>query len=67
MFSANEQEHEQHCLKIFHRLKEAGLYLDIEKCEFSVQRVTYLGMILSTDGLEMDPAKVQAVMDWQEP
>ena len=41
--------------------------MDIEKCEFHVQEVKYLGLIISTEGIKMDQAKVSAVQDWPQP
>ena len=49
------------------RLSDANLYVDIDKCRFAVQKVRYLGLIITTDGIEMDPAKVKAIEDWQLP
>ena len=46
-------------------LKEAGLYLKAEKCEFHKEEVKYLGLIIGVNGVRMDPEKVQAVQDWE--
>ena len=46
------------------RLKKAGLYIDVDKSEFYTQSVKYLGIIITTNGLRMDPEKVQAVQEW---
>ena len=43
------------------------MYLKPEKCEFHVQEVKYLGLIITTDGVRIDPAKVAAVWDWEIP
>lgn len=67
VYSEDESLHEDHCRKVLTRLRKAGLFLDIGKCQFSVKKVTYLGMILSTEGLEMDPAKIRAIQDWADP
>jgi hypothetical protein len=61
-------EHEKKVLKVLQRLQEAGLQLDIEKCEFSVRSTKYLGFIISAeDGIKMDPDKVKAILDWERP
>ncbi len=49
------------------RLLENGLYVKAEKCTFHAQSVPFLGYILSSEGVRMDPAKVQAVIDWPTP
>ena len=48
-------------------MKEAGLYLKPETCEFHVQEVKYLGLIITTEGVRMDPTKVAAVREWEAP
>lgn len=45
----------------------AGLQASIKKCEFHVTRTRYLGFILTTDGIEVDPEKMQVVHDWKGP
>ena len=49
------------------RLKQAGLQIDIKKCEFDVKETTFLGVIVSGEGLRMDPQKVKAIVDWSTP
>ncbi len=46
---------------------ENGLYVKVEKCAFHAQAVPFLGCILSSEGVCMDPAKIQAVIDWPIP
>jgi hypothetical protein len=55
-------------LKVLQRLEEAGLYLDIDKCEFSVRSTKYLGFIISAEeGIKMDLDKVKAILEWERP
>src|SRR5690606_23295740 len=67
IYSKDPKEHKKHVRDIMKRLLEAGLYARPEKCKFSVERATFLGFIVSKDGIEMDPAKVQAVREWESP
>ena len=53
IYSENEEEHSEQVLKVLTRLKEKGLQVDIDKCEFSVTEVKYLGLIVTTDGIKM--------------
>lgn len=47
---------------------DAGLTIDVKKCAFEAPEVTYLGYIVKAGkGLRMDPAKIQAILDWQAP
>ena len=41
--------------------------LDIDKCQFSVKETKYLGLIITTKGIKMDPEKVKAITTWEEP
>ena len=46
---------------------EAGLKLKPSKCEFFRTRISYLGHIVSKDGIETDPKKVKAIKNWPVP
>jgi len=48
-------------------LRGASLQLDIDKCEFYKTEVLYLGLVISIDGVQMDPKKVKVIINWQEP
>ena len=67
IYSDNELEHESHVKKVLERLRNAGLQVDIKKCEFGVKRTKYLGFIVSTDGIEVDPEKVEVIYNWMPP
>lgn len=67
IYSESLDEHKTHVNWVLDRLRDAGLYVDIRKCDFAVQETKYLGLIISTEGVKMDPAKVQAVLEWPVP
>jgi hypothetical protein len=48
-------------------LTEAGLHLDINKCEFYVSEVKYLGLIISDKDIYIDPEKIRVIIKWQSP
>ncbi len=61
-------EHREHVRKVLRRLQDAGLQLDIDKCEFEVKSTKYLGFIIEAGvGVRMDPQKVQAILNWEAP
>ena len=63
IYSDNEAEHELHVMMVLQRLRDAGLQVDIKKTEFHVTRTKYLGFIVSTDGIEVDPEKISAIVN----
>ena len=65
IYSNNKREHREQVQNVLAKLKEAGLYTKPEKCEFSVEKTTFLGFVISVDGIEMDPAKVEAIHNWE--
>ena len=67
IYSKSLKKHEEHVRKVLSRLREAGLYVDIDKCDFHVQETAFLGVIVSTQGIKMDPRKVQVILDWTRP
>ncbi len=67
IFSSSLQEHVQHVRRVLQRLLENGLFVKAEKCEFHAQSVTFLGYVVSSEGMRMDPDKVKAVVDWPTP
>lgn len=67
IYSNNMKEHREHVRKVLAKLREAGIQADVDKCEFHVTTTKYLGMIISTDGIKMDPAKVEAIRQWNAP
>jgi hypothetical protein len=61
------EEYQEHVNLVLEAFEKAGLYLKPEKCEFHRQEVKYLGLIISTEGIKMDPEKITAVQDWEAP
>uniref|UniRef100_A0A8K9UIS2 Gypsy retrotransposon integrase-like protein 1 n=1 Tax=Oncorhynchus mykiss TaxID=8022 RepID=A0A8K9UIS2_ONCMY len=67
IFSPSLQIHVQHVRRVLQRLLENCLFVKAEKCTFHASSVTFLGSVISAEGIKMDPAKVQAVIDWPVP
>ena len=60
-------EHKRHVCIVLEKLRQAGLYAKLEKCQFSVQEVAFLGYLISPHGVRMDLKKVEAVTSWPTP
>jgi hypothetical protein len=67
IYSASLEEHAEHLRKVFQRLRENKLYAKLEKCEFRVTKVDFLGHRITQEGLKMDDHKVKAILDWEPP
>lgn len=67
IYSKNEKDHIEHVREVMKRLEKAGLQIDLHKCEFHTKKTKYLGLIITPGGIEMDPEKVRAVVDWLPP
>ena len=67
IYSRSAKEHEQHLRVIFNKLRAHELYAKFSKCEFWLQEVTFLGHIITTEGVKVAPEKVKAVLDWKQP
>jgi len=57
----NKLKHQVHIKKVLERLRNAGLQVNIKKYKFGVKRIKYLGFIVSTDRIKVDPKKVNAI------
>ena len=67
IYSKNEEEHEKHVREVLSILREHQLYAKMSKCTFFAKKVEYLGFIVSKEGIALDPAKVQDIIDWPQP
>ena len=67
IYSKTREEHEEHVRKVLQRLREAGLYAKLSKCEFFVTETKFLGLIVGRDGFKMDPEKVRTILEWKTP
>lgn len=67
IYSHDLQEHRRHVLQVLQRLREHHLYLKLEKREFHQSFVSFLGYVISGDGVRMEQNKVSAVSQWKEP
>ena len=65
--SKSEAEHEEHLRKVLIVLRTQRLYAKCSKCEFWLSEVAFLGQVVSSRGITVDPAKIEAVMKWPRP
>ena len=67
IYSKTQEDHARHIHIVLQKLREHRLYAKFSKCEFWLEEVSFLGHVLSKDGIAVDPSKVQDVLDWKQP
>ena len=67
VYSRDEQEHEQHLKIVLQTLREKKLYAKLSKCDFWLKEVSFLGHIVSVEGIRVDPTKIEVVINWKPP
>jgi hypothetical protein len=67
IYSRSESDHEQHLKLVLQKLRDNQLYAKFSKCEFWIDKVPFLGHIISNGGIAVDPAKVKEIMEWRVP
>nr|GFA95741.1 putative reverse transcriptase domain-containing protein [Tanacetum cinerariifolium] len=67
IYSKNKEEHEEHLRLILVFLKREELYANFSKCEFLIQKVQFLGHVIDSKGIHVDPSKIESIKDWASP
>ena len=67
VYSDNPDDHIKHIHQVLEHLRANNLFIKVNKCDFSVDTMNFLGFIVSPDGLKMDDAKIQVIHDWPAP
>ncbi|GJY86525.1 putative reverse transcriptase domain-containing protein [Tanacetum coccineum] len=66
-YSKSRKEHEGHLKSILRLLKEEELYAKFSKCDFWLSKVQFLGHMIDSKGIHVDPAKIESIKDWASP
>ena len=67
IYSRSKEEHGQHIRMVLELLQKEKLYAKFSKCEFWLREVDFLGHVVSSKGIHVDPAKVKAIKNWETP
>ena len=67
IYSRSLEEHLDHLRAVFNALRDARLFANLEKCTFCTDRVSFLGYVVTPQGIEVDQAKVEAIHSWPIP
>ena len=67
VYSKNADEHALHLQIVLQTLRDGQLYAKFSKCEFWLNEVIFLGYVVFGDGIFVDPRKVEAIVNWEQP
>ena len=67
VYSSSKEEHAEHLRIVLQTLREHQPYAKFIKCQFWLDRVTFLGHVVSAEGISVDPQKIEANVDWKPP
>nr|GFB93326.1 putative reverse transcriptase domain-containing protein [Tanacetum cinerariifolium] len=67
IYSKDEKEHDEHLKAILELLKKEELYAKFSKFEFWIPKVQFLGHVIDSQGIHVDPANIESVKDWVTP
>ena len=66
IYSSTAEEHE-HLRVVLEKLRQNQLYAKFSKCDFWLEKVAFLGHVLTAEGVAVDPTKIEAVKGWEQP
>ncbi|GJW40757.1 putative reverse transcriptase domain-containing protein [Tanacetum coccineum] len=67
IYSKNKEEHEEHLKLILELLMKEELYAKFFKCELWIPKVQFLGYVIDSQGIHVDPTKIKSIKDWVSP
>ena len=67
VYSGSSEEHSEHLRIVLQTLRERQLYAKLSKCQFWLDRVAFLGHVISAEGVSVDPQKIEVVVNWKPP
>jgi hypothetical protein len=67
IFSKNEEEQHEHLRLVLQKLRENQLYAKLNKCEFWLKEVSFLGHIISEEGISIGPSKIKDILSSNTP
>ena len=67
VYSKVRENHDMHLRVVLETLRKEQLYAKPSKCEFWLREVSFLGHIVSEEGILMDPKKIEVIIEWKPP
>jgi hypothetical protein len=67
VYSKTKEEHDEQLRIVLQTLRKHKLYAEFDKCDFYQKEIQYLGHVISSEGIVVDPKKIKAIMEWPVP
>ena len=67
VYSKDREDHDTHLRVVLETLRNERLYAKLSKSEFGLNDVSFLGHIISKEGIRVDPKKIEVVIEWKPP
>ena len=67
VYSGSPEEYAEHLWAVLQILRERQLYAKFSKCQFWLDKVAFLGHVISIEGISVDPQKIEAIVNWKPP
>ncbi|GKA24564.1 putative reverse transcriptase domain-containing protein [Tanacetum coccineum] len=67
IYSKTKEEHDLHLRLILELLKKEELYAKFSKCDFWLSKVQFLRHVIDSEGIHVDPGKIESIKDWESP
>ena len=67
IYSKDQEDHDTHLRVVLETLRKEHLYAKKSKCKFWLREVSFLGHIISKEGIMVDPRKIEVILEWKPP
>ena len=67
VYSKDREDHDTHLRVVLETLRNEHIYAKLSKCEFWLREVSFLGHIVSEEGIRVDPKKIEVITKWKPP
>ena len=67
VYSKDQEDHDTYLWVALETLRNEPLYAKLSKCEFWLREVSFLGHVISEEGIRVDPRKIEVIIEWKPP
>ena len=63
IYSKSEEEHKEHLKIVLQELQNHQIFAKFSKCDFFKDKIQYLGLVVTKEGISVDPKKIKVIED----